>query len=80
MVLAALTLANIAKNKNRLLIQCFSVALSVIFLLVYAKCNFATVLFIIIIVPTFITKVTDNLCSGWVSFSSEKFHVLFSRF
>ena len=29
-----------------------------------------------IIVPTFDTKVTEYLCSGWVFFSSDKFRLL----
>ena len=31
--------------------------------------------FISVVVPTFDTKVTEYLCSGWVFFSSDKFRL-----
>ena len=37
-------------------------------------------IYILIFVPTFVTKVTEYLCSGWVFFLPTKFDFLISRF
>ena len=50
---------------------------SVINFLIWYFCNFRKIIFnwLDVIVPTFDTKVTEYLCSGWVFFSSDKFRL-----